>query len=268
MELLAIVAQLETLRVYERFDFIRQLLTNWGINFDVHTYKSGRNLLVMPVGKQSIIGVSSHYDVVPGSPGANDNASAVVVCLSVLNRLRTHQFKQFGVAIFFFDEEESGLKGSRAYVNDYGIGRLRGLINLEMLGQGDQIALWPVDQDATGIVLAAFESAAQQAAVATYRFDQIVTNTADHIPFRQAGLADAFTLTCISDADRETASHYYKALVFDVDRQTLYDILQQAPLFRHYHQPTDWHVHLSEKSLQLASDSIWRTLLALDKATL
>lgn len=98
----------------------------------------------------------------------------------------------------------------------------------------------------------------------TNRFDRIVTNTADHISFRQGGLIDDFTITCISEADQTIATHYYKAMEFDVDRQTLYEILQQAPLFRHYHQPTDLSVCMSEKSIQMALNTVWNTLLLLD----
>lgn len=61
------------------------------------------------------------------------------------------------MAVFFFDEEERGLKGSQAYVAEYGTERFLGIINLEMLGQGDRLALWPLNEQASGRTLNALE---------------------------------------------------------------------------------------------------------------
>lgn len=106
-----------------------------------------------------------------------------------------------------------------------------------------------------------FESVAKRKEIATRRFDQIVTNIADHLPFQKSGLTDAFTITCISDRDIETAKHYYKALEFDVDKSTLVEILSTAPIFQHYHQPTDTYEKISEESILMTSATIWETLI-------
>lgn len=89
-----------------------------------------------------------------------------------------------------------------------------------------------------------------------------MTNTADHVPFRQAGLLDAFTLTCITSQDIATAQAYYQALAQQADTSRLLEILAQAPLFRHYHQPTDTYEKLSEATLAMASAAVWETILA------
>ena len=41
-----------------------------------------------------------------GSPGANDNASAVSVTLDILRRARVERLNHIGIRGFFFDEEE------------------------------------------------------------------------------------------------------------------------------------------------------------------
>ena len=87
MHLLPIIAQLEILEAYERYTFISQLLTDWGVAYVEQPYKTGRNLFVQPTGKKPLLGICSHYDVVLGSPGANDNASAVAVYLAILQQL-------------------------------------------------------------------------------------------------------------------------------------------------------------------------------------
>lgn len=265
MDLLPIVQELEKCSIAERRTYIRQFLRQHRIDYDVQLYPSGENILVHPSGSKPFVAISSHVDVVPGSPGANDNASAVAVCLGLLHRLHTHPVNQIGVAVFFFDEEESGLKGSKAYVREYSIKNIRALLNLELVGQGNQFALWPLNETATGHLLTTFEQAAAEANVPTRRFDRIVTNTADHVSFQQAGLPDAFTVTCVSDADLDVAYHYYKAQEFDVDTSVLLEILQQAPIFRHYHRPTDLSSHLSEDCLRMITNVVWNALLTFDE---
>ena len=80
------------------------------------------------------------------------------------------------------------MKGSSAYVNNYGINELIGLINLEMVGRGEMIAIWPVDSTTHTPILDAFERTALIQKTTALRFDRIVTNTADHVPFIKAGL--------------------------------------------------------------------------------
>ena len=260
--LLDIIRVLEKKQSSDRGLWIQNYLTARGIHFSLQEYDSGINILVFPSSVNPFIAVSSHYDVVPNSPGANDNASAIAVCLDLLVRSQhTNQLKK-PVAFFFFDEEENGLRGSKAFVNQYSLSGIQALINLEMVGAGNQFALWSLHKDYEAKVLRTFEQAATYKAIQTTRFDQIVTNSADHISFRKAGLQDSFTITCISDEDLQTADHYAKALEFDVDRETLKEILYQAPFFRHYHQPTDRSEHLSESSLRMTADTIWETLLA------
>lgn len=267
MNLLEIVRHLESPFTQERYQNLTQLLKKWNIPFTIQTYGTGHNIIVRPDSRRKFIGISSHYDVVPHSPGANDNASAMAVCLAILQKLQHHEFRNFDVYVFFFDEEERNLIGSKMYVQKSGIGAMMGLINLEMVGQGNQFALWSLDKYWKGKLLETFEKAAQQAGIVTQRFDQIVAHYADHISFRKAGLADAFTLTCISDKDREVSYHYYRAQEFEVDKEVLQEILQEAPLFQHYHKPSDKSIHLSEETLQMTVDTLWETLLRMDVHT-
>ena len=232
-----------------------------GVGYVEQQYATGTNLFVDLGRAAGKIGVGTHFDRVPVSAGANDNGSAIAVGLDII---RKHQQagSGAGVRIFFFDEEETGLKGSRAYVARYGIADLAGLLNMELVGMGDKFALWPVDASRSEPLLQAFEAVARRQQVSCRRFDQIVTNTADHVPFRQAGLRDAFTLTCITDQDMAMAQHYFQALAQQADTNKLMEILAQAPLFRHYHQPTDTYEKLSEAALAMTSAAVWETILA------
>ena len=261
MKLLEIVKLLDGQPDATRRALIIEHLDALGVVYVEQCYATGTNLFVDLGRAGSKIGVGTHLDRVPVSAGANDNGSAIAVGLDIIRR---HQEagSPAGVRVFFFDEEETGLKGSQAYVAQYGIQDLTGLLNLELVGMGDRFALWPVDASRSGPLLQAFEVVARQQQVGCSRFDQIVTNTADHVPFRQAGLHDAFTITCITDQDIAIAQRYFQAIEQRADTAKLMEILTQAPLFQHYHQPTDTYEKLSETALAMTSAAVWETILA------
>jgi hypothetical protein len=58
--------------------------------------------------------LGAHYDSVPGTPGADDNASAMAVCLECARLVARHGIG--AVMIVFFNREEDGLIGSREFV--------------------------------------------------------------------------------------------------------------------------------------------------------
>jgi hypothetical protein len=111
-----------------------------------------------------------------------------------------------------------------------------------------------------GDLLQAFEYCSNAAKVETIRFDKIVTNTADHLSFRRAGLKDAFTITCISDKDIEVANRYYKAVQDGVDSAFLLNILAEAPIFENYHQSGDSYEKIKEESILMTSSVIMDTI--------
>ncbi|MEN0063919.1 MAG: M28 family peptidase [Myxococcota bacterium] len=69
-----------------------------------------RNVLALPEGPGPFTLVCAHYDTVPGTPGADDNASAVAVMLG-LARQRPAQ-----TAFVAFNREEDGMLGSTDFV--------------------------------------------------------------------------------------------------------------------------------------------------------
>ena len=79
--------------------------------------------------------VGAHYDTVPGSPGADDNASGVSALLALAELLATIQPKR-SVHLVAFDLEEYGLVGSTACAQQW---QKQGkpiylMMSLEMLG--------------------------------------------------------------------------------------------------------------------------------------
>ncbi len=58
--------------------------------------------------------LGAHYDSVPGTPGADDNASAMAVCLECARVVARHNIGP--VMVVFFNREEDGLIGSGEFV--------------------------------------------------------------------------------------------------------------------------------------------------------
>jgi Zn-dependent M28 family amino/carboxypeptidase len=91
-----------------------------------------------------LVVVGAHYDSVPGTPGADDNASAVAALLELASWIRPHlgsSGSRFGqLELVAYDLEEYGFIGS--FVHSREIQRtgipVRGMISLEMLAYTDQ----------------------------------------------------------------------------------------------------------------------------------
>jgi Zn-dependent M28 family amino/carboxypeptidase len=87
--------------------------------------------------------LGGHYDSVPGSPGANDNASGTAVVLALARNLsNTPTARQ--AWFIAFDGEEDGLHGSRAFVNaaePQFLSGLKAMVNFDMVGVNNQLGI-------------------------------------------------------------------------------------------------------------------------------
>lgn len=80
----------------------------------------------------------AHYDAVPGSFGANDNAAALCILTTLAGELRS---RNIPARFAFFDGEETGNSGSKLYVKQADRSAVTGVINLDVCGYGDTIAV-------------------------------------------------------------------------------------------------------------------------------
>jgi hypothetical protein len=103
--------------------------------------RTHRNLILDLPGRNNdgFVLIGAHYDGVPGSPGADDNASAIAVLLEMARALAANPPKR-RVRLVAFDLEERDLAGSRAYAAELHRRRepLALMIALEMLGYADR----------------------------------------------------------------------------------------------------------------------------------
>lgn len=105
--------------------------------------RESRNLWVDVEGRtapREVILIAAHYDAVPGSPGADDNATGVAAVLELARVLRDEPMERT-VRLMFTTAEEVGLVGARRYVAEYvkrspepGEEKIIGMISLDMLG--------------------------------------------------------------------------------------------------------------------------------------
>ncbi len=264
MRLMNIVEDLEGLGNERRKNYILEVLDEQGIDYKKMSYNNYENIIVS-FDREKEIGIASHFDAVPGSPGANDNASAVAVTLDILRKFRENPLTNIGVRGMFFDGEESGLVGSRNYVRSEGLDGLIGVYNMELVGMGDRLAFWTDQELYAGLLLKTIEEQARIKSIETYRFPQIsrfLYNSGDQVSFNEAGMKEAFCITAISGEDVQIAVQYFTGTY---SKEQLMDITSQAPLFKHYHQPTDRSEYLREECLQMVSGLLWDCVYEIDR---
>lgn len=206
---------------------------------------AGTNLSILRPGTQTPeqkILVGAHYDTVAGSPGADDNASAVATALEIA-RLFANYPTNKTLQIVFFDQEErqpegEGLLGSQAFVDAaINLDGLDGAVILEMLGyacyesgcqtyppgleqlftQGDFIAV--IGNLEASDLLAEFATPTQSPSSASTELQALTLAVpvggastlpdlfrSDHVPFWQAGI-DA---VMVSDTANFRNPHYHQ----------------------------------------------------------
>ncbi|WP_414622460.1 M20/M25/M40 family metallo-hydrolase [Calothrix sp. CCY 0018] len=118
-------------------NYIINELKKQGWESSLEQFQQGVNIFAEKPGIDSEAGailLAAHYDTVLNSPGADDNATGVAVLLEIA-RLFNSASTPRTLQLAFFDQEEAGLLGSRAFVNNTArLQNLRGVIVMDMVG--------------------------------------------------------------------------------------------------------------------------------------
>ena len=108
-------------------------------------YKSRNVVAELRGDGDDVVVVGSHYDIDPGTTsGANDDGSGTAVVLSLAKALVGRSLP-FTVRFINFGSEELSLGGSRHYVaslNGPELGRVKAMLNFEVVGSGPQLVAW------------------------------------------------------------------------------------------------------------------------------
>jgi Zn-dependent M28 family amino/carboxypeptidase len=103
----------------------------------------GVNLLTEPLGPAHLplVVIGAHYDSLPNTPGADDNASAVAALLELASWLTPRLSSSSGwsarLQLAAYDQEEYGLLGSEHHSGSLAA-PVRAMLSLEMLGFTDR----------------------------------------------------------------------------------------------------------------------------------
>jgi aminopeptidase YwaD len=131
--------------------YIQRELESYGLEVRPEPFRvvgaDGTNLIVdLPPHRgeaSELLIVGAHYDSIPSSPGADDNASAVAALLEIARVLAaTPESLSAGnrcVRLIFFDLEEEGMLGSTHHAQKLSDRQsdLAGMVSLEMLAYTD-----------------------------------------------------------------------------------------------------------------------------------
>lgn len=186
----------------------------------------------------------AHHDAVDQSPGANDNAASIGILLSVLDALPP--LLGMRVRCLFTAEEERGLQGAYAYVDQCRSEKTIGILSLELCGIGDQIVIW--DDRETNPFLQRVQDASD-----AHRFGVVGGFSSDHRAFA-FNHAHAYGFSVASSA------HLHDLTRFIATRPPG---MVPPPPMTTYHTPNDNMDTLERSALQLAGDALLNIITAL-----
>jgi Peptidase family M28 len=224
----------------EREAAVAAYLTTRGIPFSRHSFSAfegaGENFVVeLGAGDRTLV-LIAHHDAVPGSPGANDNAAAVAVLFTLIDRLRVAPPSRLRVRLLFTAAEERGYLGARAYVEDAAMDGVTGVLSLELCGIGDSLALWDAVEETPflGDVQTALGGLGLRADDDYHVVGRIPVFGSDHRAFASAGVP-AYGLSVVPRREADAL----RSFVFRPVRSALTHLVRRPPPFDTYHTRRD-----------------------------
>ncbi len=250
--------------------YLSQQFTNSGLHLATHQFEAWGQTYDNVIGTKPAengadippLILAAHYDTVEGSPGADDNASALTVLLEVAGRLQPTALAR-PVRFIAFCLEEEDLLGSRAYV-----AHLResgqavyGAIVLECVGYASDLKSSqrtplgiPVTVPSVGNFLALIGN--QTAAALTTTLSRAMAPAVPVVPLIVPGNGEQLPDTRRSDHTAFWEQGFAAVMVTDTAN------------FRnpHYHRPTDTVDTLNLTFLASVTDAVTNAVLALAAA--
>jgi Zn-dependent M28 family amino/carboxypeptidase len=132
-----------------RLTALREILKERGIPFEVQAFDGGSNVVVTfeaknsgDIGGREIV-VGAHYDAVKLedgtlSRGMVDNGAGVIALAGLAEGLRGKPLRH-RVRVVFFDQEETGFLGSKAFVAARKPAEIAAAVNVDIVGYGDSL---------------------------------------------------------------------------------------------------------------------------------
>jgi len=264
---LDLVKKLENRSNEERKNIIIKILNNKKIRYKLEYYNyfgtKGTNIIVdTGKGKKYSI-ASAHYDVVPGSPGANDDASAIAVLFKLIDNLRKIKLKN-KIKIIFFDDEEIGRLGSLSYIQKHSLSELIGVYHMELVGMGDSIGLWPVTKfNKNSYVIENIEKVLEKKKIYWERIGNLPAFYGDDLSFREHGFKHAICISVVYKKDKEKIKSFVKGSIPSIIFKYYFGLIPK--MFKLYHSKNDKSIYLNENAMKMTADVLTESLINLDK---
>jgi Zn-dependent M28 family amino/carboxypeptidase len=192
---------------------VRDYLGTRGVPFERRRFAglegSGENLsLEIGSGDRTLVLVA-HHDAVPGSPGANDNAAAVGILLSLLERLPALVPPGLRVRLLFTGAEERAYLGARAYVRDVAQTGVIGVLSLELCGIGDSLVVWDAEGETPFLaaIRQALEAGGRRLDETYHVVGRIPVFGSDHRAFAAIGIP-AYGLTVVPSEEADALRRF------------------------------------------------------------
>lgn len=264
MSLLNVVKLLEGKDGKAKRDVITSLLKRDSVKFLREPYEGpmyrGENIIVHIPGRLPSLVLTCHYDTVPGSPGANDDSSAVAVLLELSRRLAAKKHvrpKKNALTIAFFDEEEKFCRGARHYVSLHGVEDVGEVVSLELVGRGDVIALWPVTEKNSDMqAISSVKNTALKRRWNVHEEPKVWMFYSDELAFRQAGIKKTVILTLAPSREKEEMLRFVRTPRSSMSVKLLFGMLKLPHFFKLYHSAEDTSSTLNESSLKMALELV------------
>ena len=172
-----------------RGDAIGKRLDRLGIAWKREAFEqdgqAGQNLVADLGGPKDapLLLIGAHYDQVDVGHGATDNASGVAAVLELAAVLKATPLAHHRVQVVFWDLEEKGLLGSRAWVATTGREKPALYVNFDVFGWGD--TLWMMSPQDDSLLVASLRAASEYEKLAFKPGDKYPPT--DHLAFLKAG---------------------------------------------------------------------------------
>ncbi len=245
----------------ERQAMVARYLSARALPFARHPYRtfegSGENFVVEVGAGDSSLVLIGHHDAVPGSPGANDNASAVAILLALAERLGSDPPRRIRVRFLFSGSEEVGYLGARSYVKTASLEGVLGVLSLELCGIGDALAVWDVAEpfDRAPLVQAfagTLEGLGYRRDESYHLVGRIPVFGSDHRAFAAMGVP-AFGLTVVPRAEAERLRQF----VLNPFRSAFRQLVKRPVPFNTYHTSGDRSETLEPGALERAVEALF-----------
>lgn len=185
MTALGLETQVQRADTFRRFEHGKNVFVAGGVVENVIGVLPGRDRTAQAVA------IMAHYDSVPGSPGAADDAAGVAAALEVARALKTGGQPARDVILLITDGEESGLLGAQAFFTQHPMAKRIGfLINMEARGGGGRAQMFQTGSENGGTIDLFQRTAVEPAAssLTVFMYEQMPNDT-DFSVSKEAGIS-------------------------------------------------------------------------------